>query len=247
MALWPRPRSRRRSARRLPHARCRWRQGAALCRRLRRRQPRHGLASDSHRARSSSNATASATCTATGGQRTAVVGHVSDDRRAQRVAERTWAAWSRTRSCQASWPCLARAPARWRYVRSARAGLAARQLAAPRRLHFGGYERSAAVPLCCRPRQHPGCQSLRYLVSSAAPTATFCGREGEALWGRTVRMWRDGGTSGRGAGAPGDWRAQLVDVARLDRTGEGDDSFARLETSNRFHERCAFTTGSTDA
>ena len=108
---------------------------------------------------------------------------------------------------QAARPGHARAAACWRYVRGAGAGLAARQPAAAGRLHFGGHERSCAVPLRRRSRQQPRGRPLRQLVPSAASTATFCGREGAAGRRRPRRVRRDGGPAGRGAGPSGDRRA----------------------------------------
>ena len=78
-------------------------------------------------------------------------------------------------------------------------------------------------------------------------TATFCGGEGPAGRGRAVGLRRDGGPSGRGAGAARHRRAHAVDVARRDRSGEGHDPFARSQRGDWFHERCAYTTRQTDA
>ena len=90
-------------------------------------------------------------------------------------------------------PGRARAAACWRYVRGAGAGLAARQPAAPRRLHFGGHQRSCAVPLCRRPRQQP----FGRAATTACPQLCFdcyilwsrrCGRP--ASTSRCAARWR---------------------------------------------------------
>ena len=142
---------------------------------LGRRQSRHGLARHPHRSRPAGDVAPAAACSDPGSQRPALVGHVPDDRRCERAFERAPTARPRTGARQAARPGHARAAACWRYVRSAGAGVAARQPAAPGRLHFGGYERSCAVPLRRRSRQQPRLGPLRQLVPSSSSTATFCG------------------------------------------------------------------------
>ena len=97
------------------------------------------------------------------------------------IAERQRAA-ERPRDCSISnWSgrrgaaSRARAPACWRYVRSAGAGVAARQPAAHVDFISVGTERSLAVPLRRRPRKQPFGRPLRQLVPSPASAATFCG------------------------------------------------------------------------
>ena len=76
--------------------------------------------------------------------------------------------------------------------------------------------------------------SLRRLVSGDASPATFCSREAAARRHRAFRMRRDGRPSGRCAGIARHRRAYPVDVAWVDRAGEGNDTFARSQAGGAF-------------
>ena len=84
--------------------------------------------------------------------------------------------------------------ARWRYVRSAGIGLAARQPAAPCRFHFSRHERSSAVPLRRRPGKRPAGRPLRQLVPTA-PADCYI------LW------WKRSGRPGSSCRSAARWRA----------------------------------------